>query len=118
MRNILRTLAVTALAAAAGAAFAHAKLQAAEPASGAAIAAPAEVKLHFNEAVEAAMSTVKVYGPGNATVEVGKPAAASGDTKTLVSTLPKLSSGEYRLEWSTMGHDGHHTKGEYRFTVK
>jgi methionine-rich copper-binding protein CopC len=118
MRNVLRTLSVTALAAAAGTTFAHAKLQAAEPANGIAVAAPAEVKLHFNEAVEPAMSTIKVYGPGHAAVEVGKPAGASEDPKTLVSTLPKLAAGEYRLEWSTMGHDGHHTKGEYRFTVK
>ena len=118
MRIALHALAATTLAAAATGALAHARLQAAEPASGAAVAAPGEVRLHFNEAVEPAMSTVKVTGPANAAVEVGKPAGAAGDAKTLVSTLPKLPAGEYRLEWSTMGHDGHHTKGEYRFTVK
>lgn len=118
MRIALHVLAATTLAVVATGAFAHVKLQAAEPASGAAVAAPTQVTLHFNEAVEPAMSTVKVTGPGNAAVEVGKPAGASGDSKTLVSTLPKLPAGEYRLEWSTMGHDGHHTKGEYRFTVK
>jgi methionine-rich copper-binding protein CopC len=118
MRTFRHILTATTLAVAATGAFAHAKLQAAEPASGAAVPAPGEVKLHFNEAVEPAMSTVTVTGPAKAAVEVGKPTGASGDAKTLVTTLPKLSAGEYRLEWSTMGHDGHHTKGEYRFSVK
>jgi len=118
MPTVFRYLVATALLVAAVGASAHAKLQSAEPGAGATVAAPAQVKLHFNEAVEPAMSTVKVFGPANAAVEVGQPAGASGDAKTLVSTLPKLPAGEYRLEWSTMGHDGHHTKGELRFTVK
>lgn len=118
MHHALRALLAAPLVLAGGAVFAHARLQAAEPASGAAVAAPAEVRLHFNEAIEPAMSTVKVTGPANAAVDVGKPAGASGDAKTLVAPLPKLPAGDYRLEWSTMGHDGHHTKGEYRFTVK
>lgn len=118
MRIALHVLAATALAVGAAGAFAHAKLQAAEPAVGAAVATPGEVKLHFNEAVEPAMSTVKVFGANKAAIEVGKPVGAGGDAKTLASALPKLPAGEYRLEWSTMGHDGHHTKGEYRFTVK
>jgi len=114
----LRSLFGSALLVASTAASAHAKLQTSEPAAGQAGPAPSVVKLHFNEAVEPAMSTVKVFGPADAAVEVGKPAGAEGDAKTLVSTLPKLTAGDYRLEWSTMGHDGHHMKGEFRFTVK
>lgn len=113
-----RSLAASALFLISTGAFAHAKLQAADPASGATVAAPKTLTLHFNEAVEPAMSSVKLVGPANAQVEVGKPAGAEGDAKTLVSTVPQLAAGEYRLQWSTMGHDGHHTKGEYRFTVK
>lgn len=118
MSMALRFLVATALLVAAAAASAHARLLASEPAAGQAGPAPAAVKLHFNEPVEPAMSTVKILGPSSAPVEVGKPAGADGDDKTLVSTLGKLPAGDYRLEWSTMGHDGHHTKGVYRFTVK
>jgi methionine-rich copper-binding protein CopC len=32
--------------------------------------------------------------------------------------VSKLRAGSYRVEWSTMGRDGHHVKGDVRFTVK
>ncbi|MDB5955473.1 copper homeostasis periplasmic binding protein CopC [Ramlibacter sp.] len=103
---------------AASSVFAHARLQTSDPQNGANVAAPSSITLHYNEPVEAAMSNVKLFGPDNAAVETGSPATRESDDTTLVTTLPKLSAGAYRLEWSTMGHDGHHTKGELRFTVK
>jgi len=118
MSRVFRVLAAASLLATASGAFAHAHLQAAEPASGAAVPAPPTVKLHFNEAVEPAVSVVKVFGPGNLAIETGKTTGAEGDDKTLVTPLPKLQAGEYRLEWSTMGHDGHRMKGDMHFSVK
>lgn len=114
-----KTLAFTALMLATGLAFAHAKLQASTPADHATVSpAPAELRLQFNEAVEVAMSSIRLTGPGDAALATGQVAADPQDDKALVLTLPKLASGDYRVRWSTMGHDGHHTKGEIRFTVK
>jgi methionine-rich copper-binding protein CopC len=114
-----KTLAFTTLALASAAAFAHARLQASTPANGASVGpAPTELRLQYNEPVEAAMSTVRITGPGDAAVATGKVVADPKDDKTLVQPLPRLAAGDYRVQWTTMGHDGHHTKGEIRFTVK
>ena len=114
-----KTLAFTALALASAGAFAHARLQASTPANGASVGpAPTELRLQYNEPVEVAMSTVKITGPGDAAVATGKVVADPGDDKILVQPLPRLAPGDYRVQWTTMGHDGHHTKGEIRFTVK
>jgi len=114
-----KTLTFAALALACAFASAHARLQASTPASGAAVSpAPTQLRLQYNEPVEAAMSTVKLSGPGDAAVTVGEVASDPGDDKALLLTLPRLAAGDYRVQWTTMGHDGHHTKGELRFTVK
>ena len=119
MNKILRTLAVLITATATIPCFAHAKLQRSEPEDGSTVTvAPAAVKLHYNEPVEAAMSRVKFVGSLDMAVRAGTPALAEGDDKTLVVPVSKLPAGDYRVEWSTMGRDGHHTNGEVRFTVK
>jgi len=114
-----KTLAFAALTLVSAAAFAHAKLQTSMPANGTSVSpAPTELRLQYNEPVEVAMSTVKITGPGDAAVATDKIAADPSDDKTLVQPLPRLAAGDYRVQWTTMGHDGHHTKGEIRFTVK
>jgi methionine-rich copper-binding protein CopC len=119
MNKILRTAAVFVTAAAVTSAFAHAKLQKSEPENGSTVTiSPTALKLHYNEPVEAAMSSVKVIGHGDVAVQAGKPVLAEGNDSTLAVAVPKLPSGDYRVEWSTMGHDGHHTKGELHFSVK
>jgi methionine-rich copper-binding protein CopC len=119
MNKILRIAAALVTAAATTSTFAHAKLQTSEPENGSTVTtSPVALKLRYNESVEPAMSAVKFFGPGDKTVQAGTPVLAEGDDKTLVVTVPKLPAGDYRVQWSTMGHDGHHMKGEVRFTVK
>ncbi|MFL6700355.1 MAG: copper homeostasis periplasmic binding protein CopC [Vitreoscilla sp.] len=114
-----KILAIAALTLTTAIASAHARLQASTPSEGATVnPAPAELRLQFNEAVETAMSSVRLTGPGDAPVSTEKVAADPKDDKTLVLTLPALAPGDYRAQWNTMGHDGHHTKGEIRFSVK
>ena len=104
---------------AAASAFAHAKLQDSTPANGATVASPpAELRLRYDEPVEAALSSVKLTGPDDAAVATDKVGADKADARTLVLPLPRLAPGAYRAEWTTVGHDGHRTKGEIRFTVK
>ncbi len=119
MNTILRTAIGIVTIAAAASALAHAKLQKSEPEDGATVTtSPTFLKLRYNEAVEPAMSTVKLIGSRDTAVPVAKPALAEGDEKTLVVPVSRLAAGSYRVEWSTMGRDGHHMKGVVRFTVK
>ena len=114
-----KTLTLSTLMMTAAAAFAHAKLQTSTPADGSTVTAvPTELRLTYNEPVEVSMSAIKVTGAGDTVVATDKVTADQGNDKTLVQSLPKLAPGDYRVQWNTMGHDGHHTKGEIRFTVK
>ena len=119
MKQLVRITASLALAAFASSAFAHAKLQTSTPANGATLsAAPSELRFEYNEAVEPAMSSVKLVGPDSKPVTTDKAEVSKDDDKVLLVKVPKLPAGAYRVEWSTMGHDGHHTKGTVSFTVK
>lgn len=114
-----KTLTLATLMMTAAAAFAHAKLQTSTPADGTTVtAAPTELRLTYNEPVEVSMSTIKITGAGDTAVVADKVTADPANDKTLVQPLPKLAPGDYRAQWNTMGHDGHHTKGEIHFTVK
>ncbi len=119
MKQSLRTAAVLAAALVSVSAFAHAKLQASTPANAATVSpAPTELRLQYNEAVEAPLCSVKVTGPNDVELATDKVVGDKNDPKILVLALPKLAAGTYRAEWSAAGHDGHRTKGEIRFTVK
>lgn len=119
MKHLIRISASLALAALASSAFAHAKLQNSTPANGATLPSVAsELRLEYNEAIEPAMSSVKVLGPDSKPVVIEKAEVSKDDDKVLLVKVPKLPVGAYRVEWSTMGRDGHHTKGTVNFTVK
>lgn len=119
MNQYHRVSATLATALLCASSFAHGKLEMSTPANGATLtAAPTELKFQFNEPVEAAVSAVKLVGPGDKETALEKPHAADGDAKTLVVAVPKLDAGAYRAQWATSGHDGHRVKGEIRFTVK
>lgn len=101
------------------AAFAHGKLEMSIPANGAKLAAaPAALKFQFSEPVEPAMSTVKLFGPGDKEVVLDKAHAEKDDAKIIIVGVPKLEAGDYRAQWATSGHDGHRVKGEIKFSVK
>lgn len=114
-----KTLTLAALTLTAAAALAHAKLQTSTPADGATVTVPpTELRLTYNEPIEVSMSTVRITSAGDVAVATDKITADQANDKTLVQPLPKLAPGDYRVQWNTMGHDGHHTKGEIHFTVK
>jgi methionine-rich copper-binding protein CopC len=119
VKHFIRISASLALAAFGSSAFAHAKLQNATPANGASLSsAPSELRFEYNEPIEPAMSSVKVMGPDSKAVTTDKATLSKDDDKVLLVKVPKLAAGAYRVEWSTMGHDGHRTKGMVGFTVK
>jgi len=119
MKTSTRTVALLACGLVGASAFAHARLQVSVPADASTVSpAPTELRLQYNEAVEAPLCAVKVIGPGEVGVTTVKVAGDKEDPKTLVLALPKLAAGRYRAEWAAVGHDGHRTKGEIHFAVK
>ncbi|MGH3086899.1 MAG: copper resistance CopC family protein [Rubrobacteraceae bacterium] len=99
-------------------AFAHASLVEAEPADGASLErAPEEVRLAFNEPVEAAFSPVEVYGSGGGRVDLDDARVDPDDARVVVVGLEDLSEGAYTVEWRVTSVDGHVVDGKYKFSV-
>jgi copper transport protein len=96
-------LALVLAAAPARTALAHPEIIATEPAANAELdTAPSQVRIVFNESVEAAFA------------DGGRdPAAAT----TLVATLPAVGPGIYTTVWQVTGSDGHTIKGNFVFRV-
>ena len=104
---------------AAGQALAHAQLQKATPAAGAAVAPPAEIRLEFSEGVEPLFSGVTLKAANGASEPLGRLKHESGDNKVLVVTISRpLSPGRYSVRWHAVSVDTHRTEGAFQFTVK
>jgi hypothetical protein len=120
--SIKRIFSITAFAlasATSSSAFAHARLQSSVPEAGSTLAAaPEQVRLQFNEALEPAFSRIKVTGPRNNEIPVAATTVDKADPTVMTAPLPPLSAGEYHVRWSTMTRDGHKVKGEVTFKVK
>ncbi|MEJ0097845.1 MAG: copper homeostasis periplasmic binding protein CopC [Bauldia sp.] len=102
-----------------GAAWAHAHLTSAVPATGGTVSvAPTELDLTFSEGVNLKFTGVKVTGPGNAEVHVGDAMLMDGDTTLMVPISGTLVAGAYSVAWHALSTDGHKTTGTYTFTVK
>jgi copper resistance protein C len=119
IQRVLAALTFALASVATSSAFAHAKLQSSDPQAGAILgSAPKQVRLTFNEALEPAFSKIKLAGPGNHDIPLAGAYVDKAAPTIMTAPLPQLSSGEYRIQWSTMTHDGHKTKGELTFKVK
>ncbi len=100
-------------------AWAHAKLVAAEPKAAAVLsAAPATIRLQFNDHVELPFCRVKLVSAKDAVIEALAIVPDQNEPKAFIATLPPVPAGEYRLVWSAITRDGHKVKGEYAFSVK
>ncbi|WP_394780942.1 copper homeostasis periplasmic binding protein CopC [Undibacterium sp.] len=118
-KHLFSFVTATVLASVMSFAQAHAKLEESEPKAASQLsAAPKEIRLQFNEALEAAFSKIKLVGAGNAEIALTRQEVSKDDPKVLSAVVPVLSAGEYHVQWSAMAHDGHKTKGEFAFSVK
>lgn len=97
----------------------HLRLLRSDPAADTTVATPpAAVRLTFSEAPELAVTTVRLTGPGDRAVALGRLARQPRDRATVVAT-PRgpLAHGRYTVAWRTMSHDGHPMRGTFHFTV-
>ena len=108
-------LALAMLPATAGAAQAHARFLASDPANGAKLtAAPASIKLTFNEDVLPGSAKLRVDGPAGAAA-VG--AIVIRTTTVAAAMPPDLGSGTYTVTWRVTSADGHPISGAFRYTL-
>lgn len=117
--RLITLLALMAASMLAVQAQAHAVLERAAPQAGSELQiAPKEIRLRFNETLEPAFSKIVLLDANNIAVALPKTVIAKTHSNVISSPLPLLKSGQYRVRWTTMTHDGHKVKGEYTFKVK
>ena len=100
-------------------AWAHATLKSASPAKDAVVTtAPKEISLQFNEKLEAGFSNARLFDSTGREVTADKASMDAADPSVMKLSVPALAPGKYKVEYVSVGHDGHRRKGNYAFTVK
>jgi copper resistance protein C len=100
-------------------ALAHAFPDHAAPGAGAALAqAPAKVAIHFDSELEPLFSTLVVKDEQGAQVSQGKGQVDAHNPRVLSTVLTSERKGTYHVYWSVVARDGHHTEGDYTYTVQ
>jgi hypothetical protein len=115
--KIIRPILILTLALASiSRAGAHAFLDHADPRVGSTVnPAPAQVKVWMTEELEGAFSKLQVFDAKGAEVDK-KDVKVSGATMTV--SVPSLPAGTYKVKWSAVAVDTHHTTGTFTFTVQ
>jgi copper transport protein len=115
--SIALAVALVALAAAPSA-FAHAILQESTPSNDMVVRqSPPTVTLRFNEVVETAFGSIRVYSCGGARVDSGK-ITRPDERKVSIRLDRKLPRGTYTVTWRVISADSHPVAGAFVFHVK
>ena len=98
---------------------AHAFLDHADPKVGSTVTgSPSVVKIWFTEELEEAFSKIQVFDATGKEIDQKDVKVDSAD-KTLMSvSVPNLPTGTYKVKWSAVAVDTHHTTGTFTFTVQ
>jgi len=99
-------------------AYAHAILQTSTPSNNSvARTSPSSVTLAFNEAVETAFGSIRVYDCGGGRVDSGKITRPS-KSQVAVKIDRRLAKGTYTVTWRVISADSHPVAGAFVFNVK
>ncbi|MGH9298882.1 MAG: copper resistance CopC family protein, partial [Acidimicrobiales bacterium] len=103
----------------AGIASAHAQLETTQPVEGAVLSSsPARVVMHFDQAVEIDLGSVRVIGPGDRRVDEGGTYHPNGQASSIAVNLPpRLSNGTYIVAWRVISADSHPVHGAFIFSL-
>jgi methionine-rich copper-binding protein CopC len=97
---------------------AHAFLDHADPKVGSTIkGSPSVVKAWYTEELEPAFSKIQVFDSTGKEVDKKDVKIDPTDKSIMTVSLPKLPAGTYKVKWSAVAVDTHHTTGTYTFTV-
>lgn len=99
-------------------AFAHAILQESTPTNGAVVRrSPAVVELRFNESVETAFGSIRVYDCAGKRVDAGK-ITRPNERSVSVPIGGALPRGTYTATWRVISADAHPVAGAFTFSVQ
>ena len=117
-RSLLAIAVALAALTAAPAAFAHAILQESTPSNNSVVrTSPKTVSLRFNEAVETAFGSIRVYNCAGGRVDSGKILRPTKDS-VAVTIDRTLARGTYTVTWRVISADSHPVAGAFVFNVK
>ena len=115
---ISSTLTATLLMAYSSASMAHAKLQKSVPAADAVVkVVPKNIRIEFNEKLEAAFSTINISNREGRKIATDKAVVDPRDGKVMALALPELKPGQYQVNWNAVTIDGHRVKSSYKFSI-
>lgn len=95
--------------------LAHSLLQTSSPMDGETVESPQVLALEFNEPVR--LLRVRLTGPDGDPVPFGFEPARE-PAATVEYDLPSLAPGEYTVEWTLIGQDGHTVNEQFSFSVR
>ncbi|GAE45782.1 copper resistance CopC family protein [Mesobacillus boroniphilus] len=97
--------------------FAHATLEKADPAPDSELTeSPKEIVLVFDERLEDALYSVKVFNENGERIVNAKP-EMSQDQTTIKQPLPDLPDGNYVISYNVISADGHPIRSAYVISV-
>ncbi len=121
MRRVLRWVAATTavvVMAWPGVASAHAILEESTPAPSSVLdVSPGEITLDFNEAIEDALLTIRLFDADQREVTLGDAERDDADTTFARASVPSLDGGVYVVVWRAVSADGHPVSGAFPFQV-
>jgi methionine-rich copper-binding protein CopC len=119
IRAATRVVSIALLAGVSTNPFAHVLLDRAVPTAGSIVhGSPAEVRLRFTHAIEAAFSTVEVLDINGRRVDKLDHRVEPSDPTVLRVSLTPLPPGTYRVNWRAVSVDTHVINGNYTFAVQ
>jgi methionine-rich copper-binding protein CopC len=86
------------------------------PSAGATITTPNQIAITFDAPIEHLFAQLHVLDATGKEIATPPPQIGLGDLVLSVK-LPELKPGQYKVEWSVVCIDTHHTNGSYEFTV-
>ena len=97
---------------------AHAKLESTTPKAGSTVGSPQMIQVHFNEAIEVKLSTLKLVASDGTDVPIMNMNDAKDPATLSIMPNMTLKPGVYTAAWSIVSDDGHKETGSFKFTVK
>lgn len=96
---------------------AHASLEESEPAANSVLVdPPEELLLDFDEDIEPALSSVRLYAADGQQIEIDRPRVGA-DASVVRVDAPVLGDGLYAVVWQVASADGHVVEGAFSFQV-
>jgi methionine-rich copper-binding protein CopC len=100
-------------------AAAHAVLVSSSPAANSVLAqAPREIRLSFNEGMEARFSSVTLTRSDGRKIPTARPSGEPQKRSDLVVSLPALQPGKYQVRWQATSADSHRVQGSFGFEIR